>query len=826
MISLLLIGWLGLQLGLPKPLPEPQASSYEQAQQAAFNRPGYFPIAPLPADLAPWYRPVADWSGRLILPASTDYQQDPGDWVWIELHNAPYPDLIGQIVKLTWQPLPAIQTLVETVTVNVSMGEAAARSRRKGDVVPDRLDGRQQVGPLQSLAGARPADDVWVRLSQVTLQPQGERPVLAIAAAPVQITGRQVALVQIETAVPAPASPPTDCPGALPCPSEYFQVRHYNPDTQAFDGLSTVVRIPQQPRDRNGRFMSTIRDLANSPAGRLGWYLYGAFDADQTFMVQALQPRSLLQLTPDQVILERTAGLNFITWQNWRRVQTLKGRLQRTLVAPEAAAAATALADWQVGDRGLVIHLFGGIGGDLAEGGTPGTVTGHFSYGVAAVVRDRFTQEPQFAITYHQIYGHNPNAIVSGTIDWSAYTGHLERGWLGARPISDVIIKLDTFTAPFDLGSRSLSLLDTLLQETRIIAARYRTGDGTGVAPVTPATSCVQDSSQALYIAIETLKRQALSTPEIATRLETNPQDPDAQQFGEFVQLGQDLENLLTPYGVVRSDWQQNAEALAGVNRRDRFVSSQNIVNVLLSWRSMMPRRAHDDLSRVFLDHGAQLWFLRTNQVGGWDPTILPLAPTELFGKWPLVGTLLKRLSNAVSTPLTGRTLLIGLIALVGYGAIALPYGLRTGFLQITATPVSGFLHPTGLFRLLLMPAMVEETVFRVFLLPHPLEGVSPVRWLLWALLSLSLFLLYHPLNARWFYPPGRGTFRDRRFLVLAGLLGLVCTVVYGLTGSFWAIVLLHWFVVILWLKVLGGNRRLHADTAHAPVNARIKRSR
>jgi predicted Abi (CAAX) family protease len=597
-------------------------------------------------------------------------------------------------------------------------------------------------------------------------------------------------------------------------------VRHYNPATRQFDGLATVIRIPQQPRDRNGRFMSTSRDLLTSPAGQAGWYVYGDFDATDMFTVQALKPRSLVQLQPDEVIIGKAPSRNFVAWQSWRRVTTRKGTLQRTLLAPTASEQAVALAEWQIGDRGLLMHLFGGIGGELAEGGTPGTVTGHFAYGVATVVRDRFTQEPQFDIVYHQIYGHNPNAIISGTIDWSAYTGNLERGWLGARPIADVIVKLDTLTESFEVGNESLSLLKNLLTETQIIASRYRTGDGSGVAPVTPATSCVQDSSQALYIAIETLRQRVLNTPELADRVNTYPDSEDAPNFQALVALGRDLENLLVPYGVVRRDWKNNAQALAGVNRRDSFVTSQNFINVLLSWRSMMPRRAHDDLSQIFLDHGAQLWVLRTNQVGGWDDATLPLAPTSLFGKWPIVGTLITRLSDAMSTSLQWGDILLGLFAFLGYGAIALPYGITTKFLQARAPRLRYFAYPGRLLWLFFLPACVEEAIFRVFILPHPLEGVALARWLLWALLSLSLFVLYHPVNAWLFYPPGRDTFWDKRFLVLTAGLGIVCTGVYKITGAFWAIALIHWGVVVVWLQVLGGNDHLFPKAPYAREKA------
>ncbi|MCU0549723.1 MAG: hypothetical protein MUC48_10285 [Leptolyngbya sp. Prado105] len=35
--------------------------------------------------------------------------------------------------------------------------------------------------------------------------------------------------------------------------------------------------------------------------------------------------------------------------------------------------------------------------------------------------------------------------------------------------------------------------------------------------------------------------------------------------------------------------------------------------------RTLLPRKASDTIVKVFLDHGASAWVLRTNQVGGYD---------------------------------------------------------------------------------------------------------------------------------------------------------------------------------------------------------------
>ncbi|NEP38908.1 MAG: hypothetical protein F6K35_06455, partial [Okeania sp. SIO2H7] len=46
-------------------------------------------------------------------------------------------------------------------------------------------------------------------------------------------------------------------------------------------------------------------------------------------------------------------------------------------------------------------------------------------------------------------------------------------------------------------------------------------------------------------------------------------------------------------------------------------------------WRSLLPRFTNDQLAMIFLQFGASLWVLRTNQVGGYDPNIEAIVPTD-----------------------------------------------------------------------------------------------------------------------------------------------------------------------------------------------------
>ena len=100
-----------------------------------------------------------------------------------------------------------------------------------------------------------------------------------------------------------------------------------------------------------------------------------------------------------------------------------------------------------------------------------------------------------------------------------------------------------------------------------------------------------------------------------------------ARRFQELMQLQRELKSALQPFGGLRSDWEDN-EFNLGSTLEDSPV--RNLLMGLGSWRTMFPRLASDKIGRIFLKHGAAIWVLRTNQIGGYDPEIEPIAPTSL----------------------------------------------------------------------------------------------------------------------------------------------------------------------------------------------------
>ena len=151
------------------------------------------------------------------------------------------------------------------------------------------------------------------------------------------------------------------------------------------------------------------------------------------------------------------------------------------------------------------------------------------------------------------------------------------------------------------------------------------------------------------------------------------------------------------------------------------FDSSQKLVDVLLSWNSMLPRRAHDAMAADILRAGLPIWLIRTNQIPSAAPQLLPVDPTSLLGHLPVLGTLFNRVLASLLPPFQPGDLGRSLLVLAGYGALALALGVASGFLSMPMQwpPLAEALP--RLAKLLLMPALVEELLFRVLLIPHPI---------------------------------------------------------------------------------------------------------
>jgi predicted Abi (CAAX) family protease len=581
------------------------------SKQSELNHPAAFPLA---QQLAPaYYRPLDAWLGRLVLPRRPQRRADRG--VWFEVYHAPdeHQALIGQQVWLRWSTLPQVQARVWSVTKDVLFSDRALASIETGLVLPERLNGWLTVGPLESLAGSRPVDDVVVALrGPVEVVAQGGTPAdveLIISREPVQVTGRFYALVRFV--------------GPADAGSDGYRVVHFNRETRRFDGAEEVVRLPQVVPNENGVLPAISQGIEQSPLNVDGWYISGAQDRAGVFVVQALAPRRLLRVQPETVIREPQAAQAYLTRGAWQDIAAQPGQVQSVLLSPGAASPHDAIAAWQEGDRALVLHVYGGIGGEKTEPAARGPVYfGHFAYGVAQVVREPLADELIFDITYEQVYTHNIEGLVAGSLAWSRYMGDRQYGWLGTRPVCDVLIKLDAFTDVYDLNGTRRAGLDILVGTLQMMTNRYRIGDGQGVTYVGAANNCSQDANQALYAAIKRIEALVKSYEDLQAWLRANP--TEAQRFARLLELGTLLQNRLLPFGAARADWQYNAQTL-GSSLEDSPL--RNLFTGLRSWRTILPRVASNTVGSVFLQAGAAAWVLSTSQVGGPRNDIAPVAP-------------------------------------------------------------------------------------------------------------------------------------------------------------------------------------------------------
>jgi predicted Abi (CAAX) family protease len=594
-------------------------SNYALYQQAAFNRTDFYPVnQPLDAS---FYQPMGEWMGRLILPRPEERWQVRG--CLMEIYHAPaqYSHLVGQIVNLRLSESPRVQQMAQAVTKDLHFSADAEYGTKYGGLVhPDRLNHWKQVNPLESLAGARPTDDMIVRLdgsvevdedSSVETSPHSVS--LYIHNTPVQITGRYYAVVRF-------VAPIAD--------TDRFQVVHFNRATRQFDGPMEQVSLPPvEFAEAYGSYPSTTRDLDKVSLNEQGWYIYGAKDRTGTFVVQSLAPRSLFALQPQSIITGRKASERYIVKRCWENVEAQKGTISSVLTCARQMSNEQALADWQEGERALVVHTYGGIGGNKKE---PAAATpiffGHFAFGIATIVREPLTDELRFDICYHQVYTHNTDGLIAGTLHWSRYMGDRQFGWAGSRPTCDLLIQQEAFTGHYDFNGRQQSPLDTMLASLQVMTARYRIGDGTGGTYVGPANNCSQDSSQALFGCLRHIENAVQSNEQALTLWGQNNRE-QGLRFRDLVQLGEELKLELQPLGGPRSDWEKN-EFNLGSTLEDNPI--HNLMTGLGSWRTMFPRLASDKIAQIFLKHKASIWVLRTNQIGGYDPDIAPIAPTSM----------------------------------------------------------------------------------------------------------------------------------------------------------------------------------------------------
>lgn len=581
-------------------------SNYQRFIANPWHRPdGARDRSPLPD---PRIQPRQAWIGRLILPAADARDGSVG----FEVLQAPpgWCHCRGRIATLRWRD-PALAQ----VTMDVRFSDETRDSARAGNLHPLRLDGWPRVGPLESLAGARPQDDILVRLDGPVTVLEGETLRLEVTAEPLQTAGLARALVRF----------------VRPLDGDAWEALAFDPAQAAFTGPPLRLRLPAPVANQEGILPATATDLAGSELQEEGWIVCGVPDGAGGFVVQALLPRRLRRLRPQRVIAHRRAAWRYVRHQAWGAISP--GSASSVLVSRRAADPDALLGEWREGDRLLVLHVFGGIGGEQREQALRGGLcTGHFAYGFGRVLREPLAGgELSVALDYRQVYAHNPDGVVAGAQDRWRYLAERQWGWLGCRPIADILVRFPPFTGTYTLGTpddqRERCPLDTFGRQLTAMMARYRIGDGCGGSFVGPAHNCAQDSNLALFAAIRDLEAEIRGVDPQRLQHWQERQPEQAERLRTLLRLERILRGRLLPIPPLRDDWERGSVRLGSSLDEQPL---RDLLQGLGSWRCLLPRLACETVLKVFLDLGASALVLRANQVGGRNRRIAPVAPFSL----------------------------------------------------------------------------------------------------------------------------------------------------------------------------------------------------
>jgi len=546
-----------------------------------------------------YYRSIAEWSGQLLHP-SID-RRDPAGGVPFKIERSPDRSLIGKTVWLRWDTSEPWEKWFYARRYDVHIdGDRLQKAIKDGLNPPVAIDGWKQVSPLESLSGARPGD-----MTVMLRNPVWDGSVLKITEEPVQICGKTMALVRFKE----------DIGGNRRI------VVHYDPSSSSFSGPADVIEIPLNYFSRSNTPVarSSTVGIENSPLNEQGWYVYGRH-VEGRFVAEAIEPRAAFMLTADITIQGKQEVKRYISNDHFDNLEP--GLLKRTELLPAPAP------DWEEGDRGLLIHLFGWREHPDEEGPSKmmGLVTGHFAFGMAQVVRCPFTRELRWDLEYRQVYAHNREGVVSGSMKWHAYSGSLKRGWMYTIPISDTVVRIPELE-PYDFNGWEVKPWSGLNRQLEQMQSLYRVGAGSGLSSVKQDISCVQDSHAALYSALRTFEETIAKTGKVKEW--TSGKGPDAAEVKRYLRLlllVRDIKKSITTFGIAQSNWREFFNQPLGTRNPNKVVA---LINILLSKRSIFPRKGNDNLLRLAADKGYPMWSILTCQVGGEIPKLVPLAPSS-----------------------------------------------------------------------------------------------------------------------------------------------------------------------------------------------------
>ena len=549
--------------------------------------------------LAGYYRPVGEWTGKLFLPKKN--KRDKAGGVVIRLENCPEPSLIGKLVWVRWDTREPVEKWFYAHRYDVNIDpERLKKALEDGLNPPVVLDGWKKVSLLESLAGGRPGD-----ITVMLKNPEWTGKVLLIKEEPVQICGNSMALVRF----------------LGPAGEDRQTVVHYDPGRGDFVGPKEVVSIPTKYFSRSNTPVprSSTVDIEKDQLNKDGWYIYGRRLGNR-FDVEAIEPRAAFSFKSDISVSGQNEVKRYISKDHFDNLKP--GLLQRTELLPGESY------NWKEGDKGLLIHLFGWREHPDEEAGPSmmGLVTGHLSFGFGTVVRCPFTGDLRWDFEYRQVYAHNREGLVGGSMKWHNYSGSLRRGWMYTIPISDSVIRVPELE-PYDFNGWKINPWQGLSRQFEKMHALYRTGAGAGISSVKPNISCVQDSHAALYSALVTFQETIAKTGKVKEWIEGEGRDSDeVKRYLRLLLLVRDIKKSITTFGLAQGAWRDFVNKPLATRDPNAVVS---VINALMARKTIFPRKGNDNLMRLAADKGYPMWSVLTCQIGGLIPGLKPQAPTS-----------------------------------------------------------------------------------------------------------------------------------------------------------------------------------------------------
>ena len=253
-------------------------------------------------------------------------------------------------------------------------------------------------------------------VKNVALSSDGK--VLVTKEAPVVVTGRTVGFVKF-------IRKENDMQWVVrhfACSKGTFDIRG------CFTGKEEIVNYRASSLIHGLTPKSSFQDIENSLLNDQGWYIFGE-QVDRNFDVRALEPYKVLIPTSTEIRNDKVS--TYVKQSLFTGTKTNKGNYKSTTFSQNTDKT------WNIGDKGLVMHMFGGVNSDDGNGdyffNVPGTKDvfyhGHIAFGFVRVFADGISGNKRFDIEYMQVYGNMPEWVLPAGQKWHAYMGSTQRGY-------------------------------------------------------------------------------------------------------------------------------------------------------------------------------------------------------------------------------------------------------------------------------------------------------------------------------------------------------------------------------------------------------------